>query len=352
MATLFIQIGSVFSCSLFCLFWFQGSGNSRVRPDDKPENERREALQVPKGVLDFSSGSEEDECEFQTKAVDTKRGGNAATEPMSLLQHGFSRLLERVNGKPQIMKEDRCPSIEESSEEEHENQQGKAPSDVPSDPDNHAVCLKLQRATSHISSSSESEDREEEREDKSSVAQSEECSRRRQPVKWTKKRWTEEEEGEKSPAPNKHGHSELSRKVQNSHHDEAYSAESEDLDMEIMTRSKENTSGLNKGNRRRKWEDRNKQRQRVSVKDRRKPSEDIEMFTSSEEEHTPLKKGKPTGCHLASAQTERSRVRKSGPSSKPSSSPKGQTSPTSSQKAGTIDSVLGQVHSRGDLEVL
>lgn len=335
----------------FCLFWFQGSGNSRVRPDDKPENERREALQVPKGVLDFSSGSEEDECEFQKKAVDTKRGGNAATEPMSLLQHGFSRLLERVNGKPQIIKEDSCPSIEESSEEEDENQQGKATSSVPSNPDNHTVCLKLQRTTSHISSSSESEDREEERKDKSCVAQSEECSRRRQPGKWTKKRWTEDEEGEKSPSPNKHKHSELNRKVQNSHHDEAYSAESEDLDMEIMTRNKGNTSGSNKGNRRRKWEDYNKQRQCVSMKDRRKPSEDIEMFTSSEEEHTPLKKGKPTGCHLASAQTKRSRVKKSGPSSKSSSSPKCQTSPISSEKAGTIDSVLGQVHSRGYLEI-
>lgn len=333
-----------------CLFWFQGSGNSRVRPDDKPENERREALQVPKGVLDFSTGSEEDECEFQKKAVDTKRGGNAATEPMSLLQHGFSRLLERVNGKPQLIKEDSCPSIEESSEEDHENQQGKATSNLPSNPDNHIACLKLQRTASHISSSSESENREEERKDKIAVEQSDESLRRRHPVKkWTKKRWIEDEEGEESPSPSKHRHSELSRKVQKSHQAEAYSAESEDLDMEIMTKNKENTSGFNKGNRRRKWEDSNKQRQRVSVKGRWKHSEDIEMFTSSEEEHTPSKKGKPAGCRIASAQAERSRVKKSGASSKSSSGPKCQTSPTSSEKAGTLDSMLGQVRSYGYL---
>lgn len=333
-----------------CLFWFQGSGNSGVRPDNKPANERQEALQVPKGVLDFSSGSEEDECEFQKNVVDTKRGGNAATEPMSLLQHGFSKLLERINGKPQLIKEDSCPSIEESSEEEDENQQGKTTSNFPGNPDNHTVFLKLQR-TSNISSSSIS--KEEERNDKISVAQSNESFRRRHPVKrWTKERWTQDKESETKPSPNKHRHGELNRKVQKSYHAEAYSAESEDLDMEIMTRTKENTSGWNEGSRRRKREDFNEQRQRVSVKDRSKHSEDIEMFTSSEEEHTPLKKGKPAEYHITSAQTERSRIKKSGQSSKSSSSPKCQTSPTSSGKAGAIDSVLGQVHSCDYLEFL
>lgn len=297
-------------------------------------------------MLDFSSGSEEDVFEFQKNAVDTKRGGNAATEPMSLLQHGFSKLLERVNGNPPLIKEDSCPSIDESSEEEDENHQGKTTSNVPSNPDNHTVCLKLQRTTSNISSSSESKDREEERNDKISVAQSDESFRRRHPVRrWTKERWTEDEEGEKNSSTNKHRHSELSRRVQKSYHAEAYSAESEDLNMEIMTRSKENTSGCNEGNRRRKREDYNKQRQRVSVKDRSKHLEDIEMFTSSEEEHTPLKKSKPTGYCITSARTERSRVKKSGQSSKSSSSPK-------CQKVGAIDSVLGQIHSYDYLEFL
>lgn len=303
-------------------------------------------------MLDFSSGSEEDECEFQKNAVDTKRGGNAATEPMSLLQYGFSKLLERVNGNLHLIKEGSCPSIEEISEEEDENQQRKATSNASSNPDNISVCLKLKRSTSNISSISESKDREEERNDKISVAQSDGSFRRRHPVKrWTKKIWTEDEEGENNPSPNKHRHSELSRKVQKTYHAEAYSTESEDLDMEIMTRTKENTSGCNKGNRRRKREDYNKLRQRVSVKDRSKHSEDVEMFTSSEEEHTPSKKGKPEQCHITSAQTERSRVKKSGQSSK-SSTPKCHTSPTSSEKAGTIDSVLGQVHSYDCLEFL
>lgn len=304
-------------------------------------------------MLDFSSGSEEDECEFQKNVVDTKRGRNAATEPVSLLQHGFSKLLERFSGNPQLINEDSCPSIEESSEEEDENQQGKTVSNIPSHPDKHTVCLKLQRTTSNISSSSDSKDREEERNDKISVAQSGESFRRRHPVKrWTKDRWTKDEEGEKIPSCNKNGHSELSRKVQKLYHDETYSAESEDLDVEIVTRTKESSSGCDEGNRRRKREDYNKKRQRVSVKDRSKHSEDIEMFTSLEEERTTSKKSKPAECHVTRAQTERSRVKKSSQSSKSSSSPKCQISPRSREKAGPIDSVLGQAHSCNYLEFL
>lgn len=302
-------------------------------------------------MLDFTSGSEEDECEFQKNAVDTMRGGNAATEQLSLLQHGFSKLLERVNGNPKVIKEDSCPSIEDSSDEEDENQQGRTAANVPSNPDNHTVCLKLQSTTSNISRNLESKGREGERNDKISVAQSDESFRRHSVKRWTKERWTEVEEGEKNPTVNKHTYSERSRKVQKSYHAEAYSAESEDLDMEIMTRSKEMTSGCNKGNRRRKREYFNKQRQLISVKDRSKHSEDIDLFTSSEEEHTPLKKGKPAGCHITSAQTEKSGAKKSGQSSK-SSSPKCKTRPSPSERAESIDSVLGQDHSYYYLEFL
>lgn len=333
-----------------CLFWFQGSGNLRVRPDDKPANERGEALLVPKGVLDFSSGSEEDECEFRRNAVDTRRGGNAATEPASLLQHGFSKLLERLNGNPQLIKEDSCPSLEESSEEEDEKQQVKTTCSVSRNPENHTVCLKSLRTTSNISSSSESKDRAQERNEKISVAQSDEAAGRHSVKRWAKKRRTEDEEGEKKTSLNKHRLIELSGKIQKPNHAEASSAESEDLEMEVMSRTKETTSGRSGGNRRR--EDDNKRRPRASVKDRSKLSEDIEMFTSSEEEHPLSKKGKPAGCHLTSAQTERSRFKNSGKSSKssPSSSPKCQRSPTSSEKAGAIDGVLGQVHSYGQVE--
>lgn len=319
-----------------CLFSFQGFGNSRVRPDDKPANERREALQVPKGVLDFSSGSEEDECEFLKNSVDTKKGGNAAIVPMTLQQHGFSKLLERVDGKPELIEEESCPNIEESSEEA-EDQQGKATSSVPSNPDNHA---RLQRKTCDISSSSDGEDSVEGRNDKISAAQSDESVRRHHGKKWTKMGGNEDREGLKKFSPIKSRHSELSR----AYHAEAYSDESEDLDMEITTRCRENTSDCNEGTRRRKRVDCHKKRQRESVKFRSNSSEDIETFTSSEEEHTPLKKGKHAGCHVTSAQTERPRVKKSGQSSK-SSSPKCQTSPTSSRGAGAIDSVLGKVHS-------
>lgn len=303
-----------------CLFSFQGSGNSRVRPDDKPANERREALQVPEGVLDFSSGSEEDECEFLKNAVDTKRGGNPATEPMSLLQHGFAKLLERLNGKAELIEDESCPSRDESSEEDLEDQ-GKTASSIPCSTDNHA---RLQRKATDISSSSDSEGRDEGRNDKS----------RHHWKRWTKEGRTEGEEGEKKSSPNKSRHGEFSRPVQKSYHAEVYSDESEDLDIEIMTGKKESTSGSKQGTGRTQRADWNKKRHHVSIKDRSKSSEDIETFTSSEEEHTPSKKGKRARCHATSVQTK-----KSGPSSKC------QPSPTSGRSAGAIDSVLGQVQS-------
>lgn len=306
-----------------CLFSFQGSGNSRIRPDDKPANERREALQVPEGVLDFSSGSEEDECEFLKDAVDTKRGGNAATEPMSLLQHGFSKLLERVNGKAELIEDESCPSRDESSEEDLEDQ-GKTASSISCNPDNHARCPKLQRKSADISSSSDSEGRDEWRNDKT----------RHHWKRWTKEGRTEGEEGGKKSSPNKSGHDEFSRPVQKSYHAEVYSDESEDLDTEITTRRKESTSGNKQATGRTQMADYNKKRQHVSIKDRSKSSEDIEMFTSSGEEHTPSKKGKRARCHVTSVQTK-----KSGPSSKC------QPSPTSGRRAGAIDNVLGQVQS-------
>lgn len=306
-----------------CLFSFQGSGNSRVRPDDKPANERREALQVPEGVLDFSSGSEEDECEFLKNAVDTKRGGKAATEPMSLLQQGFSKLLERVNGKAELIEDESCPSRDESSDEDLEDQ-GKTAASVSCNPDNHARCPKLQRKTANISSSSDSEGRDEGRNDKS----------RHHWKRWTKEGRAEGVKGEKKSSPNRSRHGEFSRPVQISYHAEVYSDESEDLDTEITTRRKESTSGSKQGTGRTQKADCSKKRQHVRIKDRSKSSEDIEMFTSSEEEHTPSKKGKRDRCHVTSVQTK-----KSGPSSKC------RPSPTSGRRAGAIDSVLGQVQS-------
>lgn len=63
---------------------------------------------IPTTVLDFSSGSDDDEnvLQFQRKtssAVDINRGCSIETGPgqMSLLQHGFYRLLERSKGRPE-----------------------------------------------------------------------------------------------------------------------------------------------------------------------------------------------------------------------------------------------------------
>uniref|UniRef100_A0A674P4R6 Excision repair cross-complementation group 6-like 2 n=1 Tax=Takifugu rubripes TaxID=31033 RepID=A0A674P4R6_TAKRU len=144
--------------------------------------------------------------------------------------------------------------------------------------------------------------------------------------RWTKEGRTGGEEGEKKSSPNNSRQGDFSRPVQKSYHAEVYSDESEDLDTEITTRQKESTSGS------KQRADCNKKRQHVSIKDRSKSSEDVEMFTSSEEEHTPSKKGKRARCHVTSVQTK-----KSGPSSKC------QPSPTSGRRAGAIDSVLGRV---------
>lgn len=274
-------------------------------------------------MLDFSSGSEEDECEFLKNAVDTKRGGNAATEPMSLVQHGFSKLLERVNGKAELIEDESCPSRDESSEEDLENER-KTASSIPCNPDNHAKCPKLQRKTADISSSSDSEGRNGGRNDKM----------RHHWKRWTKKGRAEGGEGEKKSSPNNSRHGDFSRPVQKSYHAEVCSDESEDLDTEITTRQKESTSGSKQGTGRTQRADCNKKRQHVSIKDRSKSSEDIEMFTSSEEERTPLKKGKRARCQVTSEQTK-----KSGPSSKC------QPSPTSERRGGAIDSMLGQFQS-------
>lgn len=332
---------------------------------------------MPRGVLDFSSGSEEDEDEqgFKRKmskpsAVDGKRGGNVASGPgrLSLLQHGFSKLLERVKGKPELGEEDSSPGVEESpSEEDAKDQKREGTFSSICNAGNGEVCLpKLETKTRDISSSSDREDwvnKEGGRKKRVSlVKQSDDAVRKRQGLKGrTNKKTSEDEESDENSSPDKKKPNKLNGTVLKVHRFELYSDESEDLDMETMTRPKKNTLDLHGkgGDKRRERVDCNRKRQSASVRDkaRSKYSEDIGTFTSSEDEHTPFKKGRPTGCHFSSPQTERSRVelpkcgqsagtteRRAGMSKAVSfTGLKSQTSPAFKGKDGTIDTVLGQV---------
>ena len=148
-------------------------------PNDEPTKENSDASTVPRRVLDFSSGSEdnEDEQRFKKKAsnpsaMDSNRdgGGNAASGPgrMSLLQHGFSRFLERVQGRRELGEGDSIPYIEESPSdteaEDHEKLKKNecTSSDIykSSNTGNAAICpLKLGTKTCDVPNGSDREDR-------------------------------------------------------------------------------------------------------------------------------------------------------------------------------------------------
>uniref|UniRef100_A0A8C4FDV7 Excision repair cross-complementation group 6-like 2 n=1 Tax=Dicentrarchus labrax TaxID=13489 RepID=A0A8C4FDV7_DICLA len=350
---------------------------------DEPAKQNRDASKVPRGVLDFSSASEEDEEEqgFKRKvsnpsAVDSNRGGNAATGPgrMSLLQHGFSRLLERFKGKTELGGEDSSPGVEESlSEEDVEDQKREGSSSgicKSSNTGNGAVCLpKLGTKTWDISSSSDRDERENgvggRQERVSLMKQHDDAVRKRQDLKGgTNNTITVDEESDENSSPDKKKLNKLKTTVARVRRFEDYSDESEDLDIEAMTGPKKDAlnshnTGRDRGRGRL---DHNRKRQSASVRDkaRSKYSEDIETFTSSEDEHTPVKKGRSKGCNLSSPQTERSRVElpKSGqrattadrterqagvPKAVSFTSLKNPTSPASKGKGGSIDRGVQEV---------
>lgn len=324
--------------------------------------------------MDFSSGSEEDEEEQGLKrkpsnpsAVDGSRGGSAATGPgrMSLLQHGFSTLLERVKGKPELAEGDSSTGVEEGpSEEDDEDQKMEGASSgvyKSSNTGNGAGCLpKLGTKTWDNSCGSDGENGDEGRQKRASLLkQSDDAVRKRQGLKgWTNKKITVDEESDDSSSPDKKKPNKLKTPVQKVRRFDGYSDESEDLDIEAKTWAKRDALSSHGRGRL----DRNRKRQSASVrgKARSKYTDDIETFTSSEDEHTPVKKGRSTGRHFTSPQTERSGVkfskdeqraattdrteRRAGtPKAVSFTSLKSQTSPANKGKGGTIDSVLGQI---------
>uniref|UniRef100_A0A8D3CQV3 Excision repair cross-complementation group 6-like 2 n=1 Tax=Scophthalmus maximus TaxID=52904 RepID=A0A8D3CQV3_SCOMX len=239
------------------------------------------------------------------KAVDGSRSGNATTAPgqMSLIQHGFSRLLERVKGRPE-MGEDAEESRSDTDAEDHG-----ISLDVSSDSDGEDGVNGAGAKKKRVSLLKESEFKVNGGRDVNS-------------------------------SPDKKANK-LQTSVPTVHCFEGHSDESEDFDLEESTwptRGAFNSHSRGRG-RGRGTPDCNRKRQTTSARNkaRSKYTEVIETFTSSEEEHTPVKKGRSTGGHFLSPQTDRSRVdmtkvrMKSPPSA------------VSRRNDGMIDNVLGGV---------
>ncbi|XP_034397604.1 DNA excision repair protein ERCC-6-like 2 isoform X2 [Cyclopterus lumpus] len=350
-------------------------------PNNESAKEKGSASKVSRGVLDFSSGSEEDEDEQGLKrkasspsAIDGNTSGNAVTGPgrMSLLQHGFSRLLERVKGKPELAEGDSSDTVDESPfEEDAEDQKMEATSSgitKNSNTRNGPVCFpKFGPKTWDFSSGSDREDGD--NGDKKTqerfplLKKSDDAVRKRQDLKGrANKKTPVDEESDEKASSNKKKPNKVKTPVPKVRCFEGYSDESDDLDIEAKTWPRRDTLNSH-GPRGRERLDRNRKRQSAGVRDnaRSKYTEDIETFTSSEDEHTPVKKGRSTGCHFTSPQMERSRVElaKDGrrasttnrtereaaaPKAVSFTNLKSQTSPASKGKDRTIDSVLGGVH--------
>lgn len=303
--------------------------------------ENKEASKIPRGLLDFSSASEEDdELQGLKRKVTSHNAvdGNNATGPsrMGLLHHGFSRLLERVKGTPASADED-SPGVAESlsdtdTKDEGNLRKSEATSSgicKSSTVDNSGVCaLKLGMKSWDSTSGSDREDESKKQKVILIKDSSEAVIKRQGPTGWRSKKTTIE-------------------KVPTMHRFHSYSDESEDFELGGRTQSKKeplNALGCSK------------KRQSASVRNkaRSKDTEDIETFTSSEEEHSPYTQGRPLGCPTTSPQDETSRAEMTRDRQRTTTdrmkrhkavsftSLKNRTSPASKEGQATIDTVLGQ----------
>uniref|UniRef100_A0A8C6TWD7 Excision repair cross-complementation group 6-like 2 n=1 Tax=Neogobius melanostomus TaxID=47308 RepID=A0A8C6TWD7_9GOBI len=90
------------------------ASKSSVAPADN-----RDGAKLPRGVLDFSSGSEDDEDGITKKLADpnTTEGTTSTPGRMTLLQQGFSKLLQRLKGTLDLV-DGGSSDIDESSSDE------------------------------------------------------------------------------------------------------------------------------------------------------------------------------------------------------------------------------------------
>ncbi|XP_054630698.1 DNA excision repair protein ERCC-6-like 2 isoform X2 [Dunckerocampus dactyliophorus] len=264
----------------------------RVSDSGDVSMESMDASRIPRGALDFSSGSDEEEEEWggPSRKDDTwSREPSAGPGPTSLLQHGFSKLLQRIKAVPESGEGD-------SSSGGEENDSSDSSIDCNSNIENKGCLPTVKSCKTNL-----------------------EASERRSSLV---------EKKDKMPA------------IPKSHHFDEYSDESDDLDMETITKSEKDTMDRGGDNRKR----------HTSMRDKTRGtgfSEDIETFTSSEDEHTggrhtkttPPDKAKatPSMCGQIGRSTERQVAVSNGVLF---TNLKSQTSPASK---GTIDTVLGGV---------
>ncbi|XP_019958308.2 DNA excision repair protein ERCC-6-like 2 isoform X1 [Paralichthys olivaceus] len=319
-------------------------------PNDEPVKENRDASNIPRGVLDFSSGSEEDEDEHRFKrkssnhsGVDGNRSGKATTSPgqMNLSQYGFSKLLERVKGRPESG-EGSSVAEESLSDTEAGDHGGLGKhectsSDKSSTTGSGAVCLPKSVTKPRDTSDSDKNRGDEagRREERVSLLkESEDAVKKKQGLKgWTNKKVAVNWESDNSSSPDKKANK-LKTTAPTVHCNKSYSDESEDFDLEDRTWPKKGSSNSHSRDQESgRSTDNNRKRQMTSARNkaRSKYTEAIETYTSSEDEHTPVKKGRPTGGHVTSLHGRRAGTTKTG---------KSQTSRESKGKHGTIDSVL------------
>lgn len=278
-------------------------------------------------MLDFSSGSEDEEGGRTAKrkavtpgAVDGS-GNVACPGRISLLQHGFSKLLDTVKRKAEGGDGESSSDGEENpSEEESEDEKREAALSTVCTKSNGDDCPpKVGTKTWGLCSSSDTEGttfREAESRKKASLArQSDDTVRRMQPK-------------QQNPGPSH-------RCFDN------YSDESDDLD--VAAAAKPTSDSVNvrckHGDKRRGRSGSSRGGQSGAAGLKFRYTEDIEMFTSSEDEHTPVKRARPAGRNFTSPQNTVT-VEKPAERSKAVSFT-GLKAPTSPAVRGTIDSVLG-----------
>uniref|UniRef100_A0A3P9PSS4 Excision repair cross-complementation group 6-like 2 n=1 Tax=Poecilia reticulata TaxID=8081 RepID=A0A3P9PSS4_POERE len=316
-------------------------GDDTLSKDEAPE-ENMHVSRIPKGVLDFSSGSETDE-ELQgpkpkttnSSAGHGNRSGKAAGGPvhMSLLQHGFSRLLETIKDRQQPREGD-CSSSAECSPFEEEA--GDQKIDDTSTAIRTTSCegngaARLPESETKPQNKSIGSDRKD-RDDGNNILLLKEgdyAVRQR----WGLKRRLDkliavDEESDGNSSPENKNASRPKTTVTKVHQFEGCSDESEDLDREAQICSKRGASNLyNKegDGGRRSGSGRRRQSAGARDKARSKFTEAIEAFTSSEDERSAP--GRRAGRSEVASFT----------------SLRGSTTPASEEKEQTIDNVLGHV---------
>uniref|UniRef100_A0A3B3Y0G0 Excision repair cross-complementation group 6-like 2 n=1 Tax=Poecilia mexicana TaxID=48701 RepID=A0A3B3Y0G0_9TELE len=262
---------------------FQEHGDDTLSKDEAPE-ENMHVSRIPKGVLDFSSGSETDE-ELQgpkpkttnSSAGHGNRSGKAAGGPvhMSLLQHGFSRLLETIKDRQQLREGDCSSSAEGSPFEEEAGDQkiDDTCTGIRTTSCEGNGVARLPESETKPQNKSIGSDRKD-RDDGNNIL--------------LLKEGDHESDGNSSPENNKA--SRLKTTVTKVHQFEGCSDESEDVDLEAQICSQRGASNLqNKeddGGRRKPGRSRRRQSAGARDKARSKFTEAIEAFTSSEDERS------------------------------------------------------------------